>query len=158
LEIAELPVRFGIAIDSRDLDALVELYVPDIRVTREMSGREALRETMGGRFKTFGRSIHQIGGHVVEFDPDDPDHATGRAYCRAEHEVDDRWMVMAIMYFDDYRRLDGRWLFASRRIRNWYAVDVNEHPQAVNFDSWNHGNDPSLPGYFPTWEKFWSES
>ena len=64
---------------------------------------------------------------------------------------------MAICYFDEYRRVEGEWYFSRRREKHWYAADINEHPQAVGFDSWKataHG--PSLPGLFPTWEPFWA--
>ena len=57
--------------------------------------------------RTFYRSIHQICGHQVDFVDDD--HATGKVYCRAEHEDRGRWVVMAICYFDEYERRDGRW-------------------------------------------------
>ena len=50
----------------------------------------------------------------------------------------------------------GDWLFARRRERHWYAVDVNERPQAVGFDSWHDGAEPALPEAFPTWAGFWS--
>jgi hypothetical protein len=69
--------------------------------------------------------------------------------------VDDRWIVMAICYFDDYSRVDGEWLFRRRREKHWYAADVLEHPQAVGFDSWYSGGPPALPHDFPTWDGFW---
>ena len=38
-----------------------------------------------------------------------------------------------------------------------YAVDVDEHPQSVAFDSW-HGDAPALPEAFPTWAGFWASA
>ena len=156
LAIQQLPIRYAMAVDGRDVDTWVNLFVPNVRVTRETEGREALAAQITGMLRTFGRSIHQICGHRVDFDAADEDHATGAVYCRAEHEVDDRWIVMAICYFDDYRRIDGEWLFRRRREKHWYASDINEHPQSVDFDSWKNGASPSLPADFPTWEPFWS--
>ena len=117
------------------------------------------------QLRFFYRSIHQICGHRIILGPDDPAGdgtegpitATGSVYCRAEHEVDDRWIVMGIRYDDRYRRVDGEWLFAQRREHHWYASDVNERPQAVNFDSWGtSGRRPGLPGLDPSWARFFS--
>jgi hypothetical protein len=154
--ITQLPVRYALAVDGRDVDTWVSLFVPHVQVTRDESGRHALSVQIDGMLRTFGRSVHQICGHRVELDPDDDELAQGTVYCRAEHEVDDRWIVMAICYFDDYQRVDGEWLFVRRREKHWYAADINEHPQAVDFDSWGNGPAPALPGRFPTWESFWS--
>jgi hypothetical protein len=53
---------------------------------------------------------------------------------------------MAIRYDDEYRKVDGEWLFSRRRERHWYAADVTERPQAVDFDSWGDSGGPALPG------------
>jgi hypothetical protein len=157
LAIQQLPTRYAMAVDGRDVEEWVSLFVPDVQVGRHAFGPEALRAHIAPMLRTFCRSVHQICGHRVDLDPDDVDHATGAVYCRAEHEVDKRWIVMAICYFDDYRRVDGEWRFARRREKHWYAADISEHPQAVGFDSWHDGAPPSLPGYFPTWDAFWSD-
>lgn len=153
--IQQLPMRYAMAVDGRDMEGWVKLFVPNVRVTKETSGREALLAQIVPMVRTFQRSVHQICGHRIELDDSDDDHATGAVYCRAEHEVDERWIVMAICYFDDYRRVDGEWLFMRRHERHWYAADINEHPQAVGFDSWHNGSPPALPDAFPTWERFW---
>jgi SnoaL-like domain len=142
LAIQQLPIRYAMAVDGRDVDTWVRLFVPNVRVTKQTSGREALARQIDGMIRTFRRSVHQICGHRIDLDGSDPDRGTGAVYCRAEHEVDDRWIVMAICYFDDYERIDGQWLFRRRREKHWYAADINEHPQAVNFDSWHVGDVP----------------
>jgi SnoaL-like domain len=156
LAIGQLPIRYAMAIDSRDVQSWVGLFVPDVHVTKEATGREALAEQISGMLSTFYRSVHQICGQRIDLDDADDDHATGAVYCRAEHEVGGRWIVMAICYFDDYRRIDGEWLFKSRRERHWYAADINEHPQDVGFDSWGNGRPPALPAQWPTWSQFWA--
>ena len=156
LEIQQLPIRYALAVDGRDVDAWVRLFVPDVDLGRRGRGRAALREFIDPQLRWFRRSIHQICGHRVELG-DDPDLASGAVYCRAEHEVGDRWIVMAICYFDDYQRVEGEWLFRRRRERHWYAADVTERPQAVGFDSWGTSPEaPWLPEGFPTWARFWS--
>lgn len=156
LAIGQLPIRYAMAVDGRDLDAWVGLFVPDVQVGRDKFGREALRGYIEPALRKFRRSIHQICGHRVDII--DRDHATGAVYCRAEHEVEDRWIVMAICYFDEYQRRDDEWLFSRRREHHWYAVDINEHPQSVGFDSWKNTAPPGLPERFPTWDKFWDEA
>jgi hypothetical protein len=155
LAIGQLPIRYAMAVDARDVDTWVSLFVPDVQVGRDSFGHDALRAQIDPLLRTFGRSMHQICGHRIELDDVDTNRATGATYCRAEHEVDERWIVMAICYFDDYQRVDGEWRFRRRRERHWYAADVNEHPQSVAFDSW-HGDAPALPDAFPTWAGFWA--
>jgi hypothetical protein len=154
LDIGQLPIRYAMAVDGRDIGTWVSLFVPDVRVGRDQYGREALATWIAPVLKGFRRSLHQICGHRVELV--DRDTARGAVYCRAEHEVDERWIVMGICYFDEYRRVEGEWLFSRRREKHWYAADVNEHPQSVGFDSWHH-EVPPLPDAFETWAPFWAE-
>jgi hypothetical protein len=154
--IQQLPIRYALAVDGRDLDAWVGLFVPDVDMGRRGQGRQVLREYIEPQLRWFYRSIHQIVGHRIELIDDDT--ASGAVYCRAEHEVGDRWIVMAICYFDDYRRVDGEWFFARRHEKHWYAADVLERPQAVEFDSWGtSGGPPALPHQFPTWSTFFED-
>ena len=161
--IAQLPIRYAIAVDSRNLDDWVNLFVPDVKMGRHGSGRETLRSYIEPQLRWFYRSIHQICGHRIDLGPDaddgsGPRRATGSVYCRAEHEIDDRWVVMAIRYDDEYARAGDEWLFSRRREQHWYAADVTERPQAVDFDSWgSSGHRPPLPALDPSWSHFWRE-
>lgn len=156
IEIGELPSRYAMAIDARDVDTLVGLFVDDVAGGRHGTGREALKAWYLPVLRRFGRSIHLICGHVVDFVDDD--HATGLVYCRAEHEDGDGWYVMAMRYEDVYERRDGRWCFARRKEHPWYAVDVLDRPSAP-YIRWP-GHEmmrATLPDRFPTWEPFWSD-
>jgi hypothetical protein len=42
-EIRQLVYRYAHAVDTRDVDLLVSLFVPDVRVGRDETGPEALR-------------------------------------------------------------------------------------------------------------------
>jgi hypothetical protein len=154
LAIEQLAVRYAMAVDSRDIDAWVGCFRPDVDMGRHGTGREALRRYIDPKVRQFYRSVHQICGHRIELAG--PDQATGAVYCRAEHEVGDRWIVMAICYFDDYARLDGEWFFSRRRERHWYAADVTQRPQSVGFTGWEGGKEPALPGEFGPWGSFWA--
>jgi hypothetical protein len=159
IQIQQLPSRYAVAVDSRDIDTWVNLFVDDVRVTKETTGRDALRAMIDSHTRTFYRSHHQICGHVIDFI--DADNATGKVYCRAEHEDRGRWIVMAICYFDRYERRDGIWYFRKRDEQHWYSTDVLERPSGPDFQQWPgpwKNNTPNLPGRFPTWGEFWSRS
>lgn len=153
--IQQLPIRYALAVDGRDIDAWVSLFVDDVDCGRRVKGREVLRTIIEPALRTFYRSVHQICGHRIEFD--DADHAHGVVYCRAEHEDAGKWVIMAIAYFDTYERRDGEWYFVRRREKHWYAADWEERP-AAPFTGWaTHQNPPDLPQAFGSWDAFWAE-
>ena len=71
----------------------------------------------------FTGTSHHIGGHVIEFT--DKDHAHGVVYSKNEHETGADWVIMQMLYWDDYERIDGRWYFRRRLPCYWYATDLN---------------------------------
>lgn len=156
LAIQQLPARYAVAVDSRNIDAWVGLFVDDVDCGKRGRGREALKQFIAPAVRTFYRSVHQICGHVVDFV--DADHATGTVYCRAEHEDGDLWVAMAIVYFDEYARRDGKWYFVRRREKHWYSADVLARPGQGGFQNWPKWGDrkPELPHAFPSWTQFWA--
>jgi len=151
--IEQLAIRYALAVDGRNLDAWTALFVPDVACGQHGVGREVLRRLIDPVLRTFYRSVHQICGHRIMFE--ERDAATGIVYCRAEHEDGDRWIVMAIAYFDEYRREAGEWYFVRRREKHWYAADWEERPRAP-FTGWDtHPRPPQLPGDFASWSDFW---
>lgn len=154
LSIQQLAVRYAMAVDDRDVDAWLELFAPDVNVGRGHIGREALRDFIVPQLRLFYRSIHQIVGHRVELLSQD--RAIGAVYCRAEHEVGDRWIVIAIRYDDEYSKVDGEWYFVRRSDRHWYETDLTERPQDVVFSGWPGAPDrPRLPEPSGSWATFW---
>src|SRR5207244_3098214 len=127
-EIRNLPARYALAVDSRDIDTLVGLYTEDTPVGPGRRGREALRQVVSDFLSTCTTTIHFVGNHLVELDPVDPDRATGSAYSRCEHEYGEQWVVVMVRYADKYQRVDGRWRFYSRRMQFWYSVDLLDRP------------------------------
>jgi ketosteroid isomerase-like protein len=159
-QIRQLASRYALALDMRDLDSLVGLYVDDVRVTRTESGRPAMRAAFDQAVRQFATSIHFVGNHVIELDDDDPDRATGVVYCRAEHAVGDQWVVVPLQYEDAYERRDGRWYFRRRRILTWYETDVESRPARELPRRWP-GRPPAeaeLPGAWATWHEFWGDT
>lgn len=157
-DIRQLPYRYALALDSRDMDALVDLFVPDVRVGRDATGRDALKAWFTEIMRRPRISIHFIGNHVVDFD--DADHAHGIVYCRDELERPDtgEWEIGTIQYWDSYERVDGQWCFRRRRFHRWYIVDALTRP--------SHGagvgtgeerlTTRQLPEAFESWHRYWA--
>ena len=154
-EIRNLVARYAVLIDARDLDALVELFVDDVRVTRQLRGRVAMRELIDGLVSQFTTSVHFVGAQTLDFV--DEDHAEGVVYCKAEHEYGEEWIVMAIQYWDRYERREGHWLFTGRKIQHWYATDLNDRPIGASKTRWSVSGVETLPGAYPSWARFWAE-
>jgi ketosteroid isomerase-like protein len=156
LAIRQLPARYALAVDSRDLQALGDLFVEDVDNGRAGVGRDALRTWFADVLAKFYRSMHFVSGHVIDFS--DADHATGVVYCRAEHEDGDGWIVMTMCYYDTYERRDGRWYFRRRVLKPWYVADADEHPQAgETFARWpGREHRVRLPHEFSTWSTYWA--
>lgn len=155
--IRQLPAKYALALDMRDLDAMVGLFCHDVRVAKEARGREALRAYMDATLRSpFTGTSHHVGGHIIEFD--DTDHAHGIVYSKNEHETGDEWVIMQMMYADDYERQDGRWFFRRRLPLYWYATDLNKPPIGEKKmrwpgTEWTEGNFHKL---FPCFAEFWS--
>lgn len=157
-QIQQLPARYAMAIDARDMDALSRLYVPDVDCGKRGRGRDLLRSHFEVATANFYRSVHQIVGHV--FDLEDEVHASGRVYCRAEHEYGDKWIVAALCYFDKYACVNGEWLFSNREVDFFYCADHLERPQEVDFSRWAtpemRFSPPMMLPRFPHWRDFWA--
>ncbi len=155
--IRQLPAKYALALDMRDMDAMVSLFPADVRVGKDSTGRAALRAYMDRTLRSpFTGTSHHIGGHVIEFD--DADHAHGVVYSKNEHETGDEWVIMQMMYVDDYVRFDGRWYFQRRLPLYWYATDLNKPPIGDNKmrwpgTDWVEGNFHKL---FPSYAEFWA--
>lgn len=155
--IQQLPQRYGLAIDSRNMDDMVALFTPDVRVGREERGREALKRWYTETMRQYGASVHLVANHVIDFD--DADHAHGVVYCHDELERTelDRWETGKLQYWDTYVRVDGEWCFERRRFHRWYIVDALERParHAGNDDTAQVLTTSMLPEAFPSWGEFW---
>lgn len=155
-EIRALAVRYGFAVDERDLDGVCALFTEDAEL-RTMSGPgkgkgvAAIAEYFRGRFDVLGPTNHFTHGHVVDFDDEDPDQATGLVSSHAEVWRDGAPMITALRYHDRYRRGPDGWRFAERVQSYMYFVDVREYPQALgdrlrmraNKDAWQKADWPA---------------
>lgn len=157
VEIQQLAYRYSLAVDSRDLDLLASLFVPDVVIGHAARGRDALKRWYGDALRSVGATIHMVANHTVELNGDG---ATGVVYCReeVEHPATGEWRIGMLQYWDDYRRVEGRWLFERRRVRRWYSADALARPQrnlGVTTDG-PGAKEKALPEAFSTWAPFWA--
>ena len=158
-EIRQLAAKYALALDMRDMDAMVSLFPADVRVGRGTSGRAALRGYMDATLRSpFTGTSHHIGGHVIEFD--DQCSAHGVVYSKNEHETGDEWVIMQMMYVDDYVRTGGRWFFSRRLPLYWYATDLNKPPVGANKMRWpgTEWTEGGFHGLFPSFAEFWDRA
>lgn len=157
-EIRQLASRYAVALDARDLDTLVSLFVDDVRVGRDLVGHDALQASFTEQLRGLGVTILLVGNHVI--DVLDDDHATGIVSCRGEMEMGEEWVVQAIQYHDAYERRDGRWRFVRRRHLLFYGADMLLRPIGLPPAHWPSSatGKGELPEMFRTWRDFLNDS
>ena len=119
--IRDTVARYNSNGDSGRLDQMMELFAEDATMQVEdgdpYEGRAAIRgffESAVTGFKDVPGPVlvrHSVTTHVIEVTG--PDTATGRAYYTVFlADGPDHWG----RYLDEYKRIDGAWRFAKRRV------------------------------------------
>ncbi len=161
-EIRQMAAKYSLALDMRDLDAMANLFPADVKVGKTQSGRAELKKWLDETMRSqFTGTSHHIGNHIIEFTS--PDEAIGVVYSKNEHETptasgDIEWVIMQMIYWDNYQRIDGRWYFKRRLPCYWYATDLNKPPVGDNKMRWPD-RDHYAGAYhelWPSWQKFWA--
>ena len=159
-EIRMLASRYALALDSRDLETLVGLFVPDVRIGSAI-GRDALFESFREMLRSVGRTVLSVGTHVIDLEG--PDDATGSVYCKAEVQEGDHWIHQAVLYEDCYKRVDGpigaQWRFVRRRHLLFYGAEVGVNPLTLAPANWpEHAQGwGTVPEAWETWRAFWGD-
>ena len=160
-QIRQLASRYAVFADARDIDALVDLFVPDVRVGRDTTGHEALRENFDAAFRAVGVTFLQVGTHLIDLQ--DADRASGIVYCRAEIQDggpdSDRFIIHAIQYHDSYERRGGRWLFVRRKHFLVYGAALGDNPLELAPANWPQSQTGrgSHPQALDSWQRFWGD-
>lgn len=154
-EIRLLASRYAVAVDSRDLDALVALFVDDVQVGRGRRGREALRASFEQSLASVGVTMLHVGTHQIDLAG--PDDATGLVYCLGQVADGSRWIHQSILYRDTYARRDDAWLFVRRVHELWYGQAAPANPLEQRPADWPAHPDGrgTVPESFPSWDRFW---
>ncbi len=150
--------RYAVAVDTRDLDTLVSLFVPDVQVGRHLVGRDALRSSFEQSLSAIGVSILQVGTHVIDLGGDG--HATGVQYSSGQVGEGDRWIHQSIVYRDTYQRRGGEWLFVRRVHELFHGVEAWRNPLDQDPAEWPRRSvgRGTAPTSFPTWTSFWDDA
>ena len=126
-EIRDLVLLYSRAVDRKDLALLRTLYADD--ATDKHGDRfdgtaSDYVEELSQSLPHLRYSGHHVCNHLIAVDGD---RAEGEVYALAYHVYPDRSGalvedVKAVRYIDNYRREDGRWLFASRVVEFDYEM------------------------------------
>ena len=133
IEIGDLVAAYGRAVDDRDWRSLGGLYCIDAMfdaVEGPFIGRDRIIEYYEKRTSMFGVTYHYP--HSVEVTEVDGDSGTGVVCAHAELAIGGRAFWAALRYFDSYKREDGRWRFAERRVEQLYAMELSELPDGMD--------------------------
>src|ERR1700756_4201646 len=128
LAIRELVEAYAHCADRRDAKGQMALFTVDTHFvvymnakdptpSQELHSREALAPVFDDLNK-YAATQHFVGQSTIL--TLGSDRATGEAYCMAHHLTVDggkkRLMVAALRYSDAFKKIDGEWLFAERRL------------------------------------------
>jgi hypothetical protein len=68
-EIRQLVAKYSLSLDMRDLDAHVNLFAHDIRISRDKTGRAHMKAWLDDTLRLqFTGTSHHTGNHIIEFD------------------------------------------------------------------------------------------
>ena len=164
--IRDLVVRYGMAVDDRDMTAVGEVFTDDA-VFRHGDdsivnhGRDEIVAFYTDRLQAFGATYHYPHSHLIELDSDDADRATGVVCAHAELGIDGRTYVTALRYHDQYRCEAGTWRFSERRLAMLYYMDLAELvdgglAQADRKRYFGTIGPAEIPEKLPTWQEFFA--
>lgn len=161
--IEELVSAYCEACDEHDIPRLAGLFAEDavygspsgVLVSK---GRAEIAEMFVRAFRVRGPGFHWTHDLVMRFDEENPDRARGIVASHAETFVNRVPSLAAMKYDDEYRRVDGQWLFARRSIRFLYYVPAEKYLEALKskrrlcFEgAWS---DADYPESLPSWQEF----
>ncbi len=126
--IRQLAAIYPILVDSHDLEHLVALFTEDAtfhRAGHVHAGRAELRRFFAQIMGTYSMMAHTGHQHVVDLAPG-ATVAVGVQMGHGELELAGQRVVAAYRYDDQYRCVEGRWLFARREMRYQYFSTHDE--------------------------------
>jgi len=157
VEIQQLAYRYAICADSKDPDGMAALFTDPTMLGDHTLTRAEIVERFTQSFKQSPFTILNVGNHLVDIDPADPDGAEGTVYCRCEAEFKGSWLIQQIVYLDAYTRETGKWLFLRRRHLLFYGTELGRSPidLAPSDPAELTDGKGSMPQRWPTYRKFW---
>ncbi|MGE0881043.1 MAG: nuclear transport factor 2 family protein [Acidimicrobiia bacterium] len=157
--IRDITARYPILLDQRDLEGLVQLFVEDVKAgPNSPRGRGPLLEHYQGLCRRWGFTVHQVFQQAIDFET--PDKAMGTVYCKAEHQIGDKYVVAMLRYTDRYERRDGAWFFRWRQTPMWYVTDMLDKPVMTERVQWPWAEPTTaqLPDLWDSYRAFYDTS
>lgn len=161
--IGELVSGYAVACDEHDMARLASQFAEDAVMDSpskllDANGREAILAMFVRLFKIRGPGYHWTHDHFVRFDDAHPDRATGVVLSHAETCPDNEVSVSGMRYDDEYRRVDGRWVFQKRTLKFLYYVPAKDYLHALSGTTRVTMGGRQLPGDYPeslpAWQAF----
>jgi len=115
-ELEDLVVRYFLACDDDDWDALFEVFSADAEFA-DAFGRDQVVEAMRESRAGMGPSVHTPDGTLFTFDERDENAARGVVTAHWELSMGGRTLYGAVRYEDEYVRERDRWRIRRRAIR-----------------------------------------
>ncbi len=122
-ELRQLVDRYAVAVDSQDVDRIMELFTDAPAVSRGLAhhlGYDEVRASFDGLGERNRFSLHSNHSQIID-ELGDHD-ATARVFGHAEVQIGPVTMTVAYRYSDTYRRTSRGWRIHSRRIDLMYAL------------------------------------
>ena len=131
LAIRDIGLRYFLAIDEQDIEALRDLYAEDV-VSGDAVGREAVLDVLREARPILGATIHTLDFSLVELQGD----SRATAIIRAHVEMDQggTTAVGAMEYYDTYIRTDQGWRIAERTMDFFYACPWRDIATSLTAD------------------------
>jgi hypothetical protein len=153
--IQQLPLRYSVAIEHRDVDAMVALFSPNARFGPYGIGESGLRALMDNSMATSILAVVLVANHLVELDENNQAHGEVWARCYAQNDPGE-FTEQLIKYEDTYEQVEGRWLFLRRRHRLWFGTTVDPSPLDQEEANWPQrqagvGDVPLADSVFANW-------
>lgn len=161
-EIAELVSGYAVACDEHDMPRLVGMFTENACFDSpsglmEAKGRVAIDAMFVKLFKIRGPACHWTHDHFVTFGTN-PSEATGLVFSHAETSPHAEMSLAAMRYEDVYRREEGHWLFARRRISFLYYLPARDFAQALvspmRLTVSGRRQQADYPESLPSWQAF----
>ena len=118
-------------------------------------GRDEILAMYVRLFQIRGPGFHWTHDHFVRFDGADRDRATGLVLSHAETCPDNEASVSGMRYDDEYRRIDGRWVFGKRVLQFLYYVPAKDYLHALSGTTRVTMGGRKLPGDYPETTPAW---
>lgn len=157
LLIQDLIVRYCIAIDDRDLEAIGALFHPEATFSAvgvPPRGTREIVEYYRMRLAAYGMTYHYP--HGVAFSHVGKHTAEGIVLAHAELSINGELFQVAMRYYDKYLMHNGVWTFQRRELKQFYALPQDELAKGVGLDRrvrWPRSEPVSalLPESLDTW-------